>query len=97
MEASKVLDHLVRMTVEALVLRKNAIREHRQKAFVVFSGFWALRGCGVWGLSESVQKGKFVTIIFFWDNDEVLIICEKNMSADIKANIKKQEIKDLVA
>ena len=68
-QATKVLHHLVGMTVEALVLKKkNAIREHRQKIFVRLSGFWPLRGCDC--LSEFVKKGKFETKIFFSDNDE---------------------------
>ena len=41
--------------------------------------FWPLSGCE--DLNESVKKGKFVTKIFFSDNDEmmneVVIICEK--------------------
>ena len=48
--------------------KKNAIREHRQKTFVTLSGFWTLKWCG--GLSESVKKRKFVTKVFFSDNDE---------------------------
>ena len=67
-QASKVLHHLVGMTVEAVVLKKNAIREHQQKSFLKVSGFWLLRGYG--GFSESVKKGKFVTKIFFSDNYE---------------------------
>ena len=50
------------------------------------------------GFSESVKKWKIVTKIFFSDNVER---SSKNlwkmMSADVKANIKQQEIKDLVA
>ena len=72
MQTSKVLHHLIGMTVESLVLKKkkNAIREHRQKTFVTLSGFWPLRGCR--GLSESVEKGKFARKIFFFfpDNGE---------------------------
>ena len=76
-QASKVLRHLVGMTVEALVLKKkNAIREHRQKILITLSEFWLLSGCE--GLSESVKKGKFVTKFFCQIMmDEVLIICEK--------------------
>ena len=51
-------------------------------------------GQGGRGLREAIKKGKFVTKIFFH-------ISSKNswkmMSADVKANIKQQEIKDLVA
>ena len=73
-QASKVLHHLVGMTVEALVLKKNAIREHRQKTLITLSEFWLLSGCE--GLSESVKKGKFVTNFFCQIMmDEVLIIC----------------------
>ena len=54
--------------MEALVLEKSAIGEHRQKTFVTLSGFSSLGGCG--GLSESVKKGKCVTKIFFSDNDK---------------------------
>ena len=54
--------------------RSQQIREHRQKTFVTFSGFWPLRGFGVGGagagLSESVKKGKFVTKIFLSVNVE---------------------------
>ena len=65
----KVLHSLVGMTVEALVpQKKNAIREHRQKTFVTLCGLWTLKGCG--GLNESVKKRKFVTKVFFSDNDE---------------------------
>ena len=50
------------------------------------------------GFSESVKKWKIETKIFFSDNVEW---SSKNlwkmMSADVKANIKQQEIKDLVA
>ena len=48
--------------------KKNAIREHRQKTFVTLSGLWTVKGCG--GLNESVKKRKFVTKVFFSDNDE---------------------------
>ena len=76
--------------------KKNAIREHRQKIFVRLSGFWPLRGCDC--LSEFVKKGKFETKIFFSDNDEWSSNnLWKIMSADVKANIKQQEIKNLVA
>ena len=72
------------------------LREHRQKNLVTLSGFWLLRGCR--GLSESVKKGKFATKILFSDNDEWSSNnLWKIMSADVKANIKKQEIKDVVA
>ena len=49
-------------------------------------------------MSESVKKGKFVTEVFFQIMlNEVLNICEK--SADVKANVKQNEIKlkELVA
>ena len=62
-QASKVLHHLVGMTVEALVLKKKCHKGASAKIFVTLCGFWPLRGCG--GLSESVKKGKF-----FSDNDE---------------------------
>ena len=35
------------------------IREHRQKTFVMLSGFWLVNGVG--GLSKSIKKVKFVT------------------------------------
>ena len=48
------------------------------------------------GLSESVKKEKFATKNLFSDNIEW---SSKNLwkmiSADVKANIKQQEIKDL--
>ena len=31
------------------------IREHRQKTFIMLSGFWPLKGVG--GLSKSIKKG----------------------------------------
>ena len=40
------------------------------KTFVTLSRFWPSRGCGCWGLSEAVKKGKFLTKIFFSDNVE---------------------------
>ena len=50
------------------------------------------------GLSESVKKGKFATKNLFSDNIEW---SSKNLwkmiSADVKANIKQLDIKDLVA
>ena len=50
------------------------------------------------GLSESVKKGKFVTKIFFSHNVEWSSTnLWKMMSADVKANIKQQEIEDLEA
>ena len=55
-------------------------------------------GGGDGGLRESVKKGKFVMKIFFSDN---VVWSSKNewkmISADIKSNVKHQEIKDLVA
>ena len=51
------------------------------------------------GLSESVKKRKCITKIFFQMLSEALKISEKwyMISADLKSNIKQQEIKDLVA
>ena len=53
---------------------------------------------GQGGLSESDKKGKFETKIFFSDNVEW---SSKNswkmISADVKANIKQQELKGLGA
>ena len=41
-----------------------------EKTFVIFSGFWLLKGWW-WGwLSESVKKGKLATKILFSDNVE---------------------------
>ena len=51
-----------------------------KKTFVTLSGFWLLRGWGGEGrdLSESFEKGKFVTKIFFQIMlNEVLKTCEK--------------------
>ena len=49
---------------------------------------------GVWGLSESIKKGKFVTKILFSD----VVWSSKNYWKMISADVKKeQEIKDLVA
>ena len=49
----------------------------------------------MWGLSESVKKGKFVTKILFSDN---VVWSSKNYWKMISADVKKeQEIKDLVA
>ena len=46
-------------------------------------------------LTESVKKGKFTTQVFFSD----VVWSSKNqwkmISADIKSNIKQQEIKDI--
>ena len=45
------------------------VREHRQKTFIMLSGFWPLREWrGAEGLKESIKKGKFVTKIYFPDN-----------------------------
>ena len=40
------------------------------KNFLKLSGFWLLSGCGGGevGLGESIQKGNFLTKIFFADN-----------------------------
>ena len=74
------------------------IREHQQKTFVRLSGFWQLRSGGGEGKVNLLKKGKFVTKIFFsynveWSSKNLW----KMMSADVKANIKQQEIKYLVA
>ena len=57
----------------------------------------AVKAVRVGGLSESVKKGESMTKIFFSDNVEW---SSKNlwkmMSADVKANIKQQEVKDLL-
>ena len=64
----------------------------------MLSRFWLLREWGEgWGLSESIRKGKFMTKIFFSNNIEWSFKnLWKMMSADVKANIKQQEIKDPV-
>ena len=41
--------------------------ERRQKTFVTLNQFWPLRE---WGLSESLNKRKFVAKTFFSDNVE---------------------------
>ena len=48
-------------------------------------------------LSESAKKEEFVTKIFFSDVTRSSNNLWKMMSADVKANIKQQEIKNLVA
>ena len=70
----------------------NTVREHRQKSFVMLSGFWLLRGWrrGGRGWVNPLKKLKFVTRIFSlyiveWSSK---YLC-KIMSADVKANIKQ--------
>ena len=50
---------------------------------------------GVGGLSESAIKGKFVTKIFFQKILNVLISC-KHGTADVKADVKQEKIKELL-
>ena len=57
-------------------------REHWQKTFVTLSGFWPLRGWGWQGV---------------WVNPLKKENLKNFTSADVKANIKQQEIKYLVA
>ena len=49
------------------------------------------------GLNESDKKGKFMTKIFFQIMLNKLLKCCKNISADVKVEVKQQEIKELVA
>ena len=66
--------------------------EHWQKTFVMLSKFWPLRE---WGdLGESVKKGKFMTKIFFQIGN--VNWSSKELSKMISADVKQQEIKELV-
>ena len=49
------------------------------------------------GLGESVEKGKFVMKIFVQMLNEVIESSKKLISANVKADVKQQEIKELVA
>ena len=58
--------------------------------------FWLLKG--VEGQSESANKGKFVTKIFFQIRlNEVLKKLQNITSADVKADVKDHEIKEMLA
>ena len=68
------------LTVDKIwsLLIKFDVREHIQKTFVTFSGFWPLRGWG--GLAEFVKKGKFAMKIFFKIMlNKVLEICKNDI------------------
>ena len=74
-------------------------REH-QRTLVMLSGFWPLRGYRWEGSGwvnpfkkDNLWRKSFFQIML----NEVLKIYEKWMSVDVKANIKQQEVKDLVA
>ena len=56
------------------------------------SGSRPLSGCVVWGLSEKSNVSD--KNLFFWQKSFMNLW---KMSADVKASIKKQEIKNLVA
>ena len=67
------------LTVDKIwsLLIKFDVREHIQKTFVAFSGFWPLKGWG--GLAEFVKKGKFAMKIFFKIMlNKVLEICKND-------------------
>ena len=53
------------------ILRKiSFVRDHQQKTLIMLSGFSPFKFEGLWGFSDFVKKGKFVTKIFLSDNAE---------------------------
>ena len=67
------------------------LREHQQKTLVTLSGFWLLRGWGVW--MNPIKKRKICDKSLFPYNVEWSFVkLLKIISADVKAKVK-QEIK----
>ena len=85
---SRELDYCNYKNFDSVLFNKD-LRQLQQKTFVTLSRFWLLRGQG--SLSESVNKGKFVTKIFF----QIFLneVFRKMMPADAKANRNKKKSK----